>query len=255
MAHSYVLAHDDEQIAFEAFARAFPDDAVLLIDTYDTVEGARIVAKVAPRLQADGIEISGVRLDSGDLGTLSREVRTILDAAGLHGVQILASGGLDELRIEALLSGGAPIDGFGVGSSMMTSSDDPGLDVVYKLVHDQDGALMKTSTGKANYPGVKQVFRSDRGDVVGLADELLEGRPLLKPYLSGGVRTTPPGDLHAMRTEVIAAIDGLPPEVRRIDGPADPPWRVDISPKLQALTEEVQEGQRSTVNGQRPEGG
>lgn len=239
MAHSYVLAHDDEQTAFEAFARAFPDDAVLLIDTYDTVEGARIVAKVAPRLRADGIEISGVRLDSGDLGALSREVRAILDAAGLQGVQILASGGLDEFRIEALLSGGAPIDGFGVGSSMMTSSDDPGLDVVYKLVHDQDGALMKTSLGKANYPGVKQVFRSDRGDVIGLADEVLDGRPLLEPYLSGGMRTKPPGDLNAMRAAVIASIDGLPPEVRRIDGPADPPWKVEISLRLRALTDEV----------------
>jgi nicotinate phosphoribosyltransferase len=239
MAHSYVLAHDDERSAFEAFAHHFPDDAVLLIDTYDTVEGARIAADVATRLRADGIEISGVRLDSGDLATLSRQVRSILDAAGLETVQIIASGGLDENKIAALLSGGAPIDGFGVGSSMMTSSDDPGLDIVYKLVQDQDGALMKTSIGKANYPGVKQVFRSESGDTVGLADEDHNGRPLLEQQVAGGVRIKPPRDLHEIRAEVVESIDGLPAAVRRIDGPAEPAWRVEISPRLQALTAEV----------------
>jgi nicotinate phosphoribosyltransferase len=255
MAHSYVLAHDDERAAFEAFARAFPDDAVLLIDTYDTVAGARVVAEVAPRLRADGIEVSGVRLDSGDLATLSSQVRAILDAAGLENVQIVASGGLDENKIAALLAGGAPIDGFGVGSSMMTSSDDPGLDIVYKLVQDQDGALMKTSVGKANYPGIKQVFRSDTGDVVGLADEVQDGRALLEQQVAGGVRIEPPRDIHDVRAGVVASIDRLPATVRRIDGPADPPWRVEISAQLQALTEEVKDGQRPTADGQRPEHG
>lgn len=248
MAHSYVLAHDDERSAFEAFARAFPDDAVLLIDTYDTIEGARVVAELVPRLRADGIEVAGVRLDSGDMATLSHGVRSILDDAGLESVRIIASGGLDETKIAALLSSGAPIDGFGVGGSMMTSADDPGLDIVYKLVQDQDGALMKTSVGKANYPGVKQVFRTGTGDVVALADERRDGNPLLEQYVAGGVRIKPPRELHDIRASAVASIDALPPAVRRIDGPADPPWQVEISPRLQTLTDEVTDGRGPTAD-------
>lgn len=239
MAHSYVLAHDDERTAFEAFARAFPDDAVLLIDTYDTIAGARIAAEVAPRLRAEGIEVSGVRLDSGDLGALAIEVRQILDEAGLETVQIVASGGLDEFKVAALLAGGAPIDGFGVGGAMMTSADDPGLDVVYKLVQDQDGPVMKTSVGKVNYPGVKQVFRTATGDQLGLADEVLDGRPLLEQCMTGGERTRPPRDLREIRAAVMASLDALPPGERRLDGPADSPWPVMISPRLQTVTAEV----------------
>jgi nicotinate phosphoribosyltransferase len=239
MAHSYVLAHGDERRAFEAFARAFPHDAVLLIDTFDTVEGARVVAELAPRLRADGIEVSAVRLDSGDLATLAREVRTVLDDAGLETIRILASGGLDEHRVAALLANGAPIDGFGVGTSMMTSSDAPSLDIVYKLVEDDDGPVMKTSTGKANLPGVKQLFRSDDGDVIALASESLDGQPLLEPVMKAGKRTRPAPDLAGIRNSTMAAISALPGPIRRLDGPAEPPWRVAMSDALQALSDRL----------------
>lgn len=235
MAHSYILAHGDERRAFEAFARAFPNDAVMLIDTFDTIAGARIVAELAPILHADGIEVSGVRLDSGDLGALSKEVRQVLDDAGLESIRILASGGLDEHRVAALLAEGAPIDGFGVGTSMMTSSDAPSLDIIYKLVEDPDGPVMKTSTGKANLPGAKQVFRSDDGDVIALADEQHAGRPLLERVMSGGKRSRPAPTLSEVRDATTAAIASLPESIRRLDGPADPPWKVAISDRLQAL--------------------
>jgi nicotinate phosphoribosyltransferase len=239
MAHSYVLAHDDERAAFDAFARAFPSDAVLLIDTYDTVDGARIVAEIAPRLREEGITVSAVRLDSGDLAALAREVRQVFDSAGLEAIRIFVSGGLDEHRIAALLAAGAPIDGFGVGTSMMTSSDAPNLDVIYKLVEDSHGPVMKTSPGKANLPGIKQVFRKDDRDVIALEDEPIGGRPLLAQVAAGGrrIRTSP--GLASIRDTAIAAIDALPAELRRLDGPATPPWRVERSTRLQRLADEL----------------
>ena len=235
MAHSYILAHGDERQAFESFARAFPDDAVLLIDTFDTIEGARIVAEVAPRLRDEGIDVSAVRLDSGDLAALSKQVRAILDDAGLETVRILASGGLDEHRVAALCAADAPIDGFGVGTSMMTSSDAPSLDIIYKLVQDHDGPVMKTSIGKASLPGVKQVFREDDGDTIALATEVRPGRPLLEEAMVGGTRTKPAPSLERIRDATRAAIAGLPEPLRRLDGPADPPWRVTVSEELDAL--------------------
>ncbi|HSM01805.1 MAG TPA: nicotinate phosphoribosyltransferase [Acidimicrobiia bacterium] len=239
MAHSYILAHGDERRAFEAFARAFPNDAVMLIDTFDTVEGARIVAELAPILRADGIEVSAVRLDSGDLSALSKEVRKVLDDAGLESIRILASGGLDEHRVAALLADDAPIDGFGVGTSMMTSSDAPSLDIIYKLVEDPNGPVMKKSTGKANLPGIKQVFRSNDGDVIALADEEPSGLPLLAPAMSGGERSRPIPPLDEIREATTDSIAALPESIRRLDGPADPPWRVEISEGLQSLVDRL----------------
>jgi len=239
MAHSYVLAHGDERQAFESFARAFPDDAVLLIDTFDTVEGARVVAELAPVLRADGIEISAVRLDSGDLASLATEVRAVLDDAGLTGIRILASGGLDEHRISELCVAGAPIDGFGVGTSMMTSSDAPSLDIIYKLVDDHDGPVMKTSIGKASLPGTKQVFRGPGGDTIALAAERHPGRPLLEKVMADGRRLRPAPSLAATREATREAIAGLPEPLRRLDGPADPPWPVTVSEDLLALIDRL----------------
>ncbi|HWA62733.1 MAG TPA: nicotinate phosphoribosyltransferase, partial [Caulobacteraceae bacterium] len=160
MAHSFVQSFDDEASALETFARARPGDAVLLIDTYDTVAAARKVAALAPRLQADGIAVRGVRIDSGDLAVLSRQVRQVFDAAGLTGLSIFASGGLDEDDLAALVAAGAPIDGYGVGTALTTSSDVPALDCAYKLEEYAGLARRKRSTGKATWPGRKQVWRS-----------------------------------------------------------------------------------------------
>ena len=159
MAHSYVQMHDDEAEAFENFARARPKNLTLLIDTYDTEAAARKVVALAPRLKAAGISVGGVRLDSGDLIALSKKVRRILDEGGLRDVTIFASGGIDETSIMTMLRAGAPIDGFGIGSSLTTSSDAPGLDCAYKLEEYAGLPRRKRSAGKATWPGRKQVWR------------------------------------------------------------------------------------------------
>ena len=159
MAHSYIEAHDDEAVAFERFAHARPEDLVLLIDTYDTEAAARKVVALAPRLKAAGITIRGVRLDSGDLIALSKSVRRILDDGGLADVTIFASGGLDEDQLMAMAKANAPIDGFGIGTSLTTSSDAPALDCAYKLQEYAGLPRRKHSAGKATWPGRKQVWR------------------------------------------------------------------------------------------------
>jgi nicotinate phosphoribosyltransferase len=160
MAHSFVQAHSDEAAAFTAFAESFPDNAVLLIDTFDTLTAARTVARLAPVLAARGIRIKGVRLDSGDLETLARGVRGILDAAGLKDALIFASGNLDEFKVRDLVQANAPITSFGIGTSLTTSSDAPSLDAVYKLQEYDGVATRKRSAGKATWPGRKQVWRT-----------------------------------------------------------------------------------------------
>ena len=153
MAHSFIEAFDDEMAAFAAFAQSRPDNLVFLLDTYDTEAAARKVVALAPRLKAQGITLRGVRLDSGDLVALSRSVRAILDAGGLRDVTIFASGGLDEDSLAALLRANAPIDGFGVGTSLTTSADAPTLDCVYKLQEYAGLPRRKRSANKATWPG------------------------------------------------------------------------------------------------------
>ncbi len=153
MAHSYVQAHGDEQSAFECFVRAHPENAVLLIDTYDTERAALKVVDLARKLAVDGLAIQGVRIDSGDLGAHARRVRAILDAAGLTGVTIFASGNLDEHRVQELVRQQAPIDGFGIGTRMNTSADAPFLDCAYKLEEYDGRPRRKRSEGKATWPG------------------------------------------------------------------------------------------------------
>ena len=239
MAHSYVQAHPDEATAFEAFARTFPDDAVFLIDTYDTVRGARIAAEVAHRLAEDGIALKGVRLDSGDLAALAFEVRHVLDGEGLGHVQIIASGGLDEHEVARIVASEAPIDAFGVGTSMTTSEDDPNLDIVYKLVQDERGPQMKVSTGKRTLPGIKQVWRTDTGDTIALADERRAGDPLLIDVMESGMRLHPPASLKRVRSHAAESIAALPDEVRSLEPHEGTPWQVDVSPRLRALEESV----------------
>jgi nicotinate phosphoribosyltransferase len=239
MGHSYVLAFPDEAAAFRAFARRFPAGAVLLIDTFDTVRGARTAAAVAGELAAEGVVVRGVRIDSGDLAALAVAVRAILDEAGLPGLEIFASGDLDEYRIAALLDAGAPIDGFGVGTQLGTSGDAPALGGVYKLVEDLSGPKSKTSTGKATLPAVKQVYRLDEGgpgarDLIAPATAPAPpgGRPLLAPVMQRGRRLGPPPALADGRARCRAALSALPSRVRSLE-PARPGYEVEVAAELE----------------------
>lgn len=242
-AHSFVEVHDDEATAFEAFAISRPENLTLLIDTYDTEAAARKVVALAPRLEARGIRISGVRLDSGDLVALSRSVRHILDNGGLGHVTIFASGGLDERDIAHLVGSGAPIDGFGVGTCLVTSSDVPALDCAYKLQAYAGVARRKKSTGKASWPGVKQVFRrydaNGRmvGDVVSLEGDAQQGEPLLQPVMRAGKRVAPRETLAACRAHAADNLARLPESLRGLEPTS--PYPVAIAPALVSLAEEV----------------
>ena len=242
LAHSYIQAHGNEAAAFRAFAELYPD-TVLLIDTYDTLTGVKKVIDLAKELGED-FKIRAVRLDSGDLLDLSLRVRNALDQAGLSHVQIFASGSLDEYEIDKLVSSGAPIDGFGVGTAMGVSADAPYLDIVYKLTSYAGDGRVKLSANKPVLPGRKQVFRrsdGDRytGDTIGRAGEDLPGRPLLSPVMRDGERLIPStDDLAETRRYAAEQIARLPESVRGLPE-ADPPYPVEISPKLNAYHHEV----------------
>jgi nicotinate phosphoribosyltransferase len=243
MAHSFIQAHADESVAFEHFARAHPENTVLLIDTYDTEAGAAKVVSLARKLAKEGITIRAVRIDSGDLGEHARKVRRILDDAGLSGIRIFASGGLDERILHGLLAAGAPIDGFGIGTSLVTSEDAPALDCAYKLQEYAGAPRRKRSEGKATWPGRKQVYRNHdaagrmTGDVITLENDARPGVPLLVQAMKGGRRLAPPADLKQIRDRARAEMDRLPASLRALD--RSEPLPVEISPKLRALAEEV----------------
>jgi nicotinate phosphoribosyltransferase len=244
MAHSWIMMFDDEIEAFRRYASLYGDRTILLIDTYDTLEAAR-------RIVASGLRPGSVRLDSGDIAELSREVRGILDAGGLHSTGIFASGDLDEQKITALLQGGAPVDGFGVGTALSTSEDAPALGGVYKLVEvERNGrpvAVLKLSAGKASYAGSKQIWRLEMdgraaGDVLTVSDESgpADARPLLHKVMDGGRRTGPRAALKELRQQCGALVAGLPPAVRRLESPDVYP--VTISRRLVELTDRLSSG-------------
>jgi nicotinate phosphoribosyltransferase len=243
MAHSFIEAWDDEAAALESFARARPNNLVLLIDTYDTIAAAHKVVALAPRLRSAGITIRGVRLDSGDLAGLAKRVRQILDAGGLGDVTIFASGGLDEHAIARLLAAGAPIDGFGVGTSLTTSSDAPALDCAYKLQEYAGLARRKHSSGKATWPGRKQVWRRYgpdgrmAGDTLSVVDDRQPGEPLLEPVMREGRRVMPSPTLAQARARAARELDRLP-EPQRGLAPADV-YPVAVGEALTRLAAEV----------------
>ncbi len=243
MAHSFIQVHDTETAAFENFARARPQNLTFLIDTYDTEKAARKVVALAPRLKSLGIKIAAVRLDSGDLTSLAKSVRPILDEGGLRETTIFASGGLDETRIAAMLAAGAPIDGFGIGTSLTTSSDVPALDCAYKLQEYGGVARRKRSAGKATWPGRKQVWRrygSDgkmAGDVVSLENDALAGEPLLYPMMRNGRRLARPG-IDDIRSTARRNLDALPDLLRRLEVPGAS-YPVQIADALQQLAQAV----------------
>jgi nicotinate phosphoribosyltransferase len=243
MAHSFIQSFDDEMEAFEAFARSRPENLTLLIDSYDTEACAHKVVALAPRLRARGISIRAVRLDSGDLIALSKSVRRILDEARLREVHIFASGGLTEDSAAEFLRAGAPIDGFGMGTSLTTSSDVASLDCVYKLQEYAGLSRRKRSTGKATWPGRKQVWRSYAvdgrmaADVLSVENDEHNGEPLIKLVMQGGRRVTPSPPLAAIRERAACDLARLPEPLRRLDPDAGYP--VQIGARLLRLAEEV----------------
>lgn len=242
MAHSFIQAHDNELQAFEHFARTFPGNTVLLIDTYDTLAAARSVTILDQRLRAEGIDIHSVRLDSGDLPSLAVKVRDILDAGGCEQVRIFCSGGIDEY-ILARNFVDLPVDGFGIGTHLDVSADAPYLDCAFKLQEYAGVARRKRSTGKATWPGRKQVYRclDDGGllrrDVVTLARNHAHGEPLLVSVMREGQRVQASASLESLRQNAAANLARLPQPLR---SPVERgTYAVEIAPSVRALASEL----------------
>jgi nicotinate phosphoribosyltransferase len=248
MAHSFVQAFDDEAEAFEAFAESHPEDLVLLLDTYDTEAAARKLVTLTPRLRARGISVKAVRLDSGDLIALSRSVRAIFDEGGMRDVAILASGGLDDAEMRAIVESGAPVDGFGVGTSLTTSIDAPALDCAYKLTEYAGRPRRKRSIGKETLPGRKQVWRRFGpdgrmcADVVSLEDDAVVGEAQLQPVMRAGKRLLPPPTLGDIRARSKESLARLPEPLRALDPAARYP--VERGDRLLTLARNVDRRRR-----------
>ena len=243
MAHSFIQSFGNESEAFEAFARARPNNLVLLIDTYDTVTAARKVVALAPRLRALGINVHGVRLDSGDLVALSKSVRRILDEGGLKETTIFASGGIEEDTLAAFARERAPIDGIGIGTSLATSSDAPALDCAYKLQEYAGSPRRKRSTGKATWPGRKQVWRSYgpdgrmESDILSTEDDKHDGTPLIQPVVTGGRRVGPQPLLDDIRAHARQELRRLPAGLETLV-PATR-YAAQVTPSLERLAAAV----------------
>ena len=245
MAHSFVMAHDTEEKAFENFASVYPENTIFLIDTYDTLEGVKNAIKVAKK---KGIRIKGVRIDSGDLLTLSREVRRILDINGFRDSIILASGGINEYKIKELVDKKAPIDAFGVGTELVTSADTPYLDCAYKLVEYDGKPKMKLSSKKVTVPYKKQFYRIFRKgkilkDIVSHFDEIVEdGVKMLKLYIKDGevVRRSPP--LQEIREKTLINFKTLPDTFKSITQHMT--LSPEVSQRLLKSTEELKKAIR-----------
>ncbi len=236
IAHSWVMAYDDEYDSYKDFQKVFPDNTVLLIDTYDTITGARLAAKLGKKLK-------GVRLDSGNIPLLSKRVRKILDSTGLKHAKIIASGDLNEYKISNMLARGAPLNSFGVGTEMVTSKDVPALGGVYKLVEQEEGGKlipkMKFSEDKATYPAKKQVYRSlnnngrFKKDIIGLVNEKYDAKSLLLPIIKKGKVLYKMPTIHEIQKVTKGNISQLPDRFKRLDCKTSYP--VTISRRLKQI--------------------
>jgi nicotinate phosphoribosyltransferase len=252
MAHKFISERPTELEAFRDYATTFPNNTTLLIDTHDTLQGARNACIVAKEMEAHGARLRAVRLDSGDLLTLSKEVRCILDAEGLGYVQIIASHELDEFQIDALLKNGAPIDSFGVGTRLATGANynsltgegsTSALGGVYKLVESDGKPVGKRSLdepSKATIPGKKQIYRiADTGgnyvkDYVALWDEpISEGQLLLIPIIQDGGLVYDFPDLHDIQTQTAVELKRLPDSHKSLTEAE--PYLVELHPSLRNL--------------------
>ncbi|WP_461828739.1 nicotinate phosphoribosyltransferase [Aquifex sp.] len=222
MAHSYVMIFEEEEEAFRAFARLYPDNTIFLIDTYDTVEAAKKVVKLAK----EGVPVVGVRIDSGDIVKLSKEVRKILDEAGLKDVKIIVSGGVDEYKIKKWLEEGAPVDAFGVGTKFITSADAPYLDIAYKLVEYEGKPKYKLSPGKKTFPYNRQVYRYyENGklshDEVVRYEKQKEGEKLVEKVVEKGRLLKSLPSLQEIREVFMEELRKLPEELKDIEKRAE----------------------------------
>jgi nicotinate phosphoribosyltransferase len=240
MAHSYITSFPNEIAAFRVFAWNFPHTATLLIDTYDNISGARHAVTVAKEMETRGQRLDFVRLDSGDMAAISREVRRILDDNGLDYVRILASGSFDEHKIARVLADGARIDAFAVGTKMGVSADAPYFDIAYKLVRYADQPVMKLSTGKVTLVDKKQVFRlvdaqgAMQKDTIALRGEAVDGgTPLLQPVMANGRITPPMPSLSESRDYFQSQFARLPAAHKVLQDPT--PYPVSLSPGLTEL--------------------
>jgi nicotinate phosphoribosyltransferase len=228
------MSYACEKEAFKQLQRILGDSTIQLLDTYDTIRATHLAAKLGRPLQ-------GVRIDSGDFLVLSRQVRSILDEAGLQDVKIMASGDLDEYSIRKLVAAGAPIDSFGVGTHLSTSVDSPALSAIYKLVElDIKGIkrfTAKYSDDKITVPGSKQVFRAAERDVIARSGECGNGEALLRPVILGGHLVEPLPSAEDARRRAAESLAALDPALRQLE-PAEP-RNVIHSRELRELIEQT----------------
>ena len=243
-AHSFVMSFPTELDAFRAYARTFPRKPTLLIDTYDTLQGARNAVIVAKELEGIGERLGSVRLDSGELSVLSKQVRQIFDSNGLSYVKILASNDLNEYKIAELVNKHSPIDGYGVGTEMITAKPVSAISGVYKLVEDSDGAKIKLSSEKMTYPGAHQVYRTSdiNGnhlyDTLALVHEKIDGTPLLEKVVLDGIRITPRRQINEIRAYSLEEVSRLPESARGLIAAA---YEMMPSPGLCNLVENLKQ--------------
>ena len=259
-AHSWVMVFPTELDAFRAYTISFPENVILLIDTYDVLQGARNAAVVAKELEAAGHRLDAVRIDSGDLADLSKDVRAILDSKGLDYVKIIATSDLNEYRITELVAKKAKIDSYGVGTELITGKPVAALSGVYKLVQIDDRPVIKLSSAKVTYPGIKQVYRltDDQGsykeDLLALEDEKvqdcldgeskngilgndLDAVPLLCHMISRGTRVMARKSIHETKSYVEECVSKMPPSSLKIVAPT--PYVARPSTKLCELMRDL----------------
>ncbi len=235
MAHSYVQVHGDELEAFKRFSALYPE-TILLIDTYSIEQGVRQVIKLS-HILGENFRVQGIRIDSSDLIEVSKKVRKLLDEAGLYQVKIFVSGGLDEYSISEIVRQNVPVDGFGIGTKSIVSSDCPYLDIVYKLVQYDGEGKLKTSAKKTTIPFQKQIFRyvEDgyyKGDIIAIHSEILPGNPLIKEMMREGKRLFPPEELSVVQARCREELKRLPPHLLSLSKTSSP-YPVTLSDMLE----------------------
>jgi nicotinate phosphoribosyltransferase len=234
-AHAWVMSFASETDSFRKMQKLMGKHSVHLVDTYDAIEGMRHAIEV-------GQPFWGIRLDSGDFLSLSRQARSMLDEAGFRGAKIMVSGDMDEYKIAALVRNGAPIDAFGVGTELATSGDAPSMGAIYKMVEIESNDIKrytaKRSLGKNSLPGTKQIFRFPGRDVVARSSECFEGaRALQKPVILGGALIQPLPEIKQCRERAAAALAELPASIRQIE--ATEPYPVEYSAQLLQLNQSL----------------